>query len=1199
MNAFTKLTVPLLLFLISLPVVSMATEISGDIWGVWDSSGNPYNVVGEVRVPPDSTLMIQAGCRIIFQGHYKFIIDSLAVLQSIGVEGDSISFTAADTLEGWLGFRFYYASVQSQLSYCIIENGNADGYGFDEFGGGVFLDHSPILIANCTIKNNKAYSGGGIYCYYSGAVISENEILLNQADRFGGGIKIRNSDVAILNNRLFGNNSSYGGGLEISFSEPLIRGNIIRDNRASRGGGLQIRNCGFTLLSNNISSNSSVLGGGCYIYQSVVSLGEINDRCNIYDNCAGEGNDLYAEDCQTVDVFADTLTLAVPDEYCIYPLNSFNIDAINGYYELMNNDVYVSPDGDNNNDGLTPQTPLKNIRNALIRLSPTPNNRLTVNLLPGLYSKTTNDENFPLNAKSYTNIVGEDSSSTHLSAENRSNLIYCINDTGCAFTGLTLTEGLADSGGCIYSEWSEAEFNNNIISNNHSRYGGAVFSRWSNLSFSNNEFSSNNGGAVFSRWSSLSLSNNEFSSNNADSVGGAVFCGNNIITAFSNNYFHDNHAVYAGGAIYQDSGFCGYDGNNISENMSSSDGGGIYINSGSVFITDNSVSGNHAEGNGGGIYINLCNLSTISGNTITGNSAGLSYGGVFFKGEDIIFNSNSIDSNTALNNGGGMGFQSSNFTMLDNHISYNRAITGDGGGMALLPQFVCQIGRNVVVYNKAGSSGGGIYTNYPDIEYHGITIAFNSARSGGGIYRKTGCPYSIGTPDSPCNIYCNNAGFANDIYAGSNQTLSVYADTFTMAMADGHLIADPAELEFSANFGYYDPIYGDIYISPDGDNFDNGITPATPLKNIYIALIRAVPDQANRINVYLAPGNYSSLSNQELFPINAKSYVNIQGTNAEDCILQSDSLNSVMAAIKDTGMAFTNLTITGGRHGFDLDHSRGIEISYSIIKNNNSDPEYGGGILAEYSSLDLHRNIITNNSANWVGGGAYFLYSVCRLENNTFYGNYVDDHGGAIAFQQSNIYSVNNIFWHDHSDNGENEIATIGTGGIFEFNYNDIEGGFAGEGNINEWPIFIGAPSGNFHIRPRSPCIDTGDPRSPLDPDGTRADMGVFYYDQNVGIESNELIPLTYELKQNFPNPFNANTIIKFSVPESQHVSVNIYNVLGQKVVDLLDRVVSPGCYQIKWDGKDENGNSVSSGAYIYKLQTQQRTMQKKMILLK
>ena len=157
MNAFTKLTVPLLLFLIFLPVVSMATEISGDIWGVWDSSGNPYNVVGEVRVPPDSTLMIQAGCQIIFQGHYKFIIDSLAVLQSIGVEGDSISFTAADTLEGWLGFRFYYASVQSQLSYCIIENGNADGYGFDEFGGGVFLDHSPILIANCTIKNNKAY----------------------------------------------------------------------------------------------------------------------------------------------------------------------------------------------------------------------------------------------------------------------------------------------------------------------------------------------------------------------------------------------------------------------------------------------------------------------------------------------------------------------------------------------------------------------------------------------------------------------------------------------------------------------------------------------------------------------------------------------------------------------------------------------------------------------------------------------------------------------------------------------------------------------------------------------------------------------------------------------------------------------------------------------------------------------------------
>ncbi|MBN2012791.1 T9SS type A sorting domain-containing protein [candidate division KSB1 bacterium] len=88
-----------------------------------------------------------------------------------------------------------------------------------------------------------------------------------------------------------------------------------------------------------------------------------------------------------------------------------------------------------------------------------------------------------------------------------------------------------------------------------------------------------------------------------------------------------------------------------------------------------------------------------------------------------------------------------------------------------------------------------------------------------------------------------------------------------------------------------------------------------------------------------------------------------------------------------------------------------------------------------------------------------------------------------------------------------------------------------------------------------------------------------------------------FELRQNFPNPFNANTIIEYNCLTPGNIQLVIFNSLGQKIVTLRDEYHKSGHYKLRWDGKDQSGKSVASGVYFYKLKTNQSTEIKKMML--
>ena len=86
---------------------------------------------------------------------------------------------------------------------------------------------------------------------------------------------------------------------------------------------------------------------------------------------------------------------------------------------------------------------------------------------------------------------------------------------------------------------------------------------------------------------------------------------------------------------------------------------------------------------------------------------------------------------------------------------------------------------------------------------------------------------------------------------------------------------------------------------------------------------------------------------------------------------------------------------------------------------------------------------------------------------------------------------------------------------------------------------------------------------------------------------------------QDWPNPFCPTTQITFDLPEPACVTLTIYNVLGQPVRVLIDEEMAAGEHSIEWDVMDDDGNEVASGVYFWKLQTENFTKTKKLMLLR
>ncbi len=250
--------------------------------------------------------------------------------------------------------------------------------------------------------------------------------------------------------------------------------------------------------------------------------------------------------------------------------------------------------------------------------------------------------------------------------------------------------------------------------------------------------------------------------------------------------------------------------------------------------------------------------------------------------------------------------------------------------------------------------------------------------------------------------------------------------------------------------------------------------------------------------------------------------------------------------------------------------------------------EKGGPV----ENVSVFRNVICHsvgygiNIASWVNDG---LRKNIRVFNNTIYknGTYIYYCGG-IMIESSNVENIsvlNNIC----SENLQLQIG-VNTDALDEVTveYNLINGeqvhdlSFFGEHYIEDSPGFVDATSLNLELSENSPARDAGHPDTQYnDPDGTRNDMGAYYYNPVLSVDNvtTENISSEYIFCQNHPNPFSSSTEILYHLPGPGIIEIAIYNILGEKLETLFYGFREAGMHQIIWEP-----TNISKGMYYCNL---------------
>jgi len=270
----------------------------------------------------------------------------------------------------------------------------------------------------------------------------------------------------------------------------------------------------------------------------------------------------------------------------------------------------------------------------------------------------------------------------------------------------------------------------------------------------------------------------------------------------------------------------------------------------------------------------------------------------------------------------------------------------------------------------------------------------------------------------------------------------------------------------------------------------------------------------------------------------------------------------------------------------------------------NAPPNFIGGFWDDLNPSDGGQVIVYSSSdsavVSWIGvphyySGGPYTFQIILTPNGVISTNYMD-----IGYpDDSNTIGI------------QNGDGSIGLQVCFDqvYVHNDLTIRFTSGWLSADPAAGIVAPGGNSNVSIifDASFLDLGVYTGTLIVTGTDMNhqVGVvnipvtFHVVPDVVDEPSDNLPKEFALSQNYPNPFNPTTEIEFALPVNSRVSLDVFNVLGQKVRTLVNGDMEAGYKSVVWDGTDNAGASVASGTYFYVLKTGDKTFTKKMTMLK
>ena len=217
-----------------------------------------------------------------------------------------------------------------------------------------------------------------------------------------------------------------------------------------------------------------------------------------------------------------------------------------------------------------------------------------------------------------------------------------------------------------------------------------------------------------------------------------------------------------------------------------------------------------------------------------------------------------------------------------------------GGGLTMHDSAIKII--NNTIENNFGEFAGGVLIWNSSIFFSATTIRYNNGKFGGIYFNDC---YSVEfDPVNLCSIYLNY-GSPCDILKHIDEIpfeIELFADTLTVLNpldSDGYFISSSDgynnilnDITIHTNYGKIEPVNADLYISPNGDDSNSGLSPDDPKQRLCMAMTMIASDSLEHNTIYLADGIYSAEANNQHFPVGMRNWVNIEGQSMENTIIE-------------------------------------------------------------------------------------------------------------------------------------------------------------------------------------------------------------------------------------------------------------------------------------------------------------------------